>query len=106
MVQIDLFNEGYIDFIGNEITSSSSVESLVILGATEEINIYDSVIDNSENDGKNYLKLIQSKAVTIDNFIVHDLLGSASIGKSIIYINLLPDADFTLENCHFYQNVL
>lgn len=106
MVQIDLFNEGYIDFIGNEITSSSSVESLVILGATEEINIFDSVIDNSENDGKNYLQLIQSKSVTIENFVVHDLLGSTSIGKSIIYINLLPNADFSIYGCHFYNNVL
>ena len=93
-------------FQNNHITSSSSVENLIVLGATQKIEIKDSIIDLSENEGPSFIKIVDSYNVEIDGLDVNHLTGSTSFGKSVIYIDIKENADFTLRNCYFHTNYL
>jgi len=58
LLHLEILNRGDIEFFGNEILKSSSVDNLVVLSSKENIFIEDCYIDHSENEGPSYIKLI------------------------------------------------
>jgi len=95
-----------IEFLHNEILSSSSVEDLIILDNKESIFIENCYIDHSENEGPSYIKILNSHLVSISELDVNHLTGSSSKGKSVLFLDLHENADFEIVGCHFNSNNL